>query len=272
MDEWQAAVAVGGDVEKATVTRLQIINPASGKGANAAKTGTLSIGGLSGFWLLEYLKFVGLFTLGVPLVVKGSKDRKTYVLRPVAVELNAIERIMDTFRKRVSGSTAVKVDVVTALRFTEALVTYLRDAVRASQSDPMLALFKRTPRLTDIARGFDVAFYKDMGSAFATMNLATINLPDWLDLREPLATPAQAEGALASAERASARYQRHPHDERRRGIGRDTNCCAAIATSSRARPRGASSTSPRSTATICSPSSIATSGQASLPRRDWISL
>lgn len=198
VEAWVAETA--GAAGKGVATRLQITNPTSGKGASAPKSGSLSIGGLDGFWVMEYLKFVGLFTLGAPLVVKGSKDRKTYVLRPVRAELGALDGVMHAFRARLSRSTAVKVDVVTALRFTETLVTYLRDALKAGTPDPMLALFGHMPRVTDIARGFDVAFYKDMGSAFATMNLATVNLPAWLDEGAPLDTLERAEAALALLE------------------------------------------------------------------------
>lgn len=192
--EWETRTGVKRD--DGSATRLQIINPTTGKGANASKGGTLSIGGLEGFWLIEYLKFVGLFTLAAPLVVKGSKDRKTYVLRPVQVELAALDSVMAEFRTRVTGNTAVKVDVLTALRFTASLVEYLRHAMTSGQPDPLLEMLGERRRLTNIARGFDVAFYKDMGSAFATMNLATVNLPDWLP-PDALNTPEQANAALA---------------------------------------------------------------------------
>ena len=182
------------------VTRLQIINPTTGKGANTQKAGALSIGGLDGFWLVEYLKFVGLFTLAAPLVVKGAKDRKTFVLRPVTVELGALDTVMERFRSHVRGNTAVKLDIVTTLRFTEELITYLRDAMVAETPDPLLALFAMRRRVTDIARGFDVAFYKDIGSAFATMNLASVNLPGWLERSRSFATPAQATETLALLE------------------------------------------------------------------------
>ena len=195
---WEAETGVkrGGG----RVTRLQIINPTMGKGSNAQKAGALSIGGLDGFWLVEYLKFVGLFTLAAPLVVKGAKDRKTFVLRPVNVELGALDSVMERFRSRVRGNTAVKLDIVTTLRFTEELITYLRDAMVAGAPDPLLALFGMRRRLTDIARGFDVAFYKTMGRAFATMNLATVNLPGWLERSRSFATPAQADQTLALLE------------------------------------------------------------------------
>jgi hypothetical protein len=100
----------------------------------------------------------------------------------------------------VRGNTAVKLDIVTTLRFTEELIKYLREKMVAGTSDPLLALLRVRQRITDIARGFDVAFYKDMGSAFATMNLATINLPGWLEHGHSFATPAQADQTLALLE------------------------------------------------------------------------
>lgn len=192
---WEAEIEATGSKGKALLTRLQLVNPASGKGANAPKTGNLSVANLDGFWLLEYLKFVGLFTLGVPLMLKGVKDRKTYVLRPTEVDLNKIEGVMDAFRKRLFATTAVKTDIVASLRFTVTLLEYLRDAMMANQPDPHVSILRRRGRqsITNIAHGFDVAFYKDMGSAYATMNLATVNLPSWLG---PTTTVAEAEAAL----------------------------------------------------------------------------
>jgi hypothetical protein len=91
--------------------------------------------------------------------------------------------------------TSVKLDILAALRFTGSLVAYIRDAIIArADDDPLLALFGERPRVTDIASGFDVAFYKDMGSAYATMNLSTINLPRWLG---PIASREVADDAVA---------------------------------------------------------------------------
>lgn len=199
VEAWEAETAGAGG--KASATLLQIINPTTGKGANSPKTDTnVRATGLNGFWLIEYLKFVGLFTLGAPLVVRGSKDRKTYVLRPVKVELGVLDGVMNEFRKRVSKSTAVKVDVVTTLLFTETLVKYMCEALRAdgaSAATSLLAMFgEAPPRVTDIARGFEVAFYKKVGSAFATMNLAAVNLPEWLDEEARLDSVERAEAAL----------------------------------------------------------------------------
>lgn len=176
-------------------TALQIVNPASGKGNNATKASGLSIGGIDSFWLSEYLKFVGYFTIAAPLLVRESKDRKTYVLHPVQVELSALRSVMADFRATFFRATAVKLDILASLRFTRTLVEHISreiSARAASASAPVF--FGIRPRVTDIAQGFDVTFYKDMGSAYATMNLATINLPDWL---RPIATAQDAETTQA---------------------------------------------------------------------------
>jgi hypothetical protein len=195
VEQWEAWAKAGLVTGRSSPTLLQLVNPASGKGGNAPKANGLGIGNLDGFWLIEYLKFVGLFTITAPFVVANSKDRKTYVLRPVKVDLGGLRTVMDDFREHLFGTTAIKLDVLAALRFTGALVRYLHDAHVARQGrDPLLALAGEAPRVTDIATGFEVAFYKDMGSAYATMNLATINLPGWLG---PISSPEVGDAVLA---------------------------------------------------------------------------
>ncbi len=194
-ERWNQLKKAGTVAGDARVSRLQVINPASGKGGNASKSNRLGIGNLDGFWLLEYLKFVGLFTIAAPLTVAGAKDRKTYVLQPVKAELGRLGSVMEAFRGRLYSTTAIKLDVMAALRFARTLVEHIRRALEAGErNDPFLALFDQAPSVTDIASGFSVAFYKDMGSAFATMNLATINLPGWL---AAIASTAVADDALA---------------------------------------------------------------------------
>ena len=192
--EWDELARHGAVIGKSCPTALQAINPASGKGGNSPKANGLGIGNLDSFWLLEYLKFVGLFTLATPVMVSDSKDRKTYVLHPTNAHLELLERVVRNFRSGFSSSTAIKVDVLAALQFTERLLEHLL----ATLSEPVrarafLAQFRRSPIVTDVARGFDMTFYMDMGSAYATMNLATINLPGWLTI----STSKEAEDALA---------------------------------------------------------------------------
>ncbi len=181
LDACQALVKKAKLKQVVTSTAIQIINPTTGKGANRAKANGVSSGdNIDGFWLLELLKFAGFLVIAAPYTVQGSKDRKTYVLQPRHITLSKLEGIMREFRAVCWSSTAVKLDVMASLRFTEIFVehhrVFLRDEQQQENEDEP---FDET-QVTNVARGFEVAMYKDMGSAYATMNISTINFPQWL--------------------------------------------------------------------------------------------
>jgi hypothetical protein len=174
------------------VTVLQIINPTTGKGANYGKASELTraIVNQDSFWLLELLKFVGFMYAAAPYIVQGSKDRKTYMLQPRIIELSTLQHMMDTFRSVCWSSTAVKLDILASLRFTQTFITHRQQALQGEIEDD----FFGEEQVYSIAHGFEATFYKDMGSAYATMNVASINLPYWLPR---IRTLEEAEAALA---------------------------------------------------------------------------
>lgn len=177
------------------VTALQIINPTTGKGANYPKASELNraIGNQESFWLLELLKFVGFFDAAASYIIQGSKDRKTYVLQPRFIALDTLKSLMRTFRAVCWSSTAVKLDALAALRFTQAFVNHRLRVLKGeaeAEDDP----FADVPLFSQ-AQGFEVTSYKDLGSAYATMNIATLNLPRWLPRLDSL-EQAQTASAL----------------------------------------------------------------------------
>jgi len=171
----------GASIKQApTSTTLQIINPTTGKGANRTKANGLADGNLDGFWPLELLKFVGFMVISAPYTVQGSKDRKTYVLLPRRVTLSKLKGIMNEFREVCWASTAIKLDVMASLRFAETFVKHHRVFLQGAQQQADEDEPFDETQVTSIAHGFEVALYKDMGSACATMNISTINFPQWL--------------------------------------------------------------------------------------------
>ncbi|SRR6266516_367333 len=162
----------------AAVTALQIINPTAGKGANRSRAGELAISGnIDSFWPLEMLKFAGFLYAAAPFVVKESKDRKTYVMQPNTIELKRLKEIMDDFRKVCWSSTAVKLDIMASLRFIQTFVEHRRRFLAAEEEEEDSFEEKR---LNNLAQGFEVTFYKDLRSAYATMNVASVHIPSWL--------------------------------------------------------------------------------------------
>ncbi|HEX6480042.1 MAG TPA: hypothetical protein VF043_14465 [Ktedonobacteraceae bacterium] len=187
--EWQKLAKEHQISAKVESTALQIINPTTGKGANRAKASELAIGNQNAFWLLELLKFEGFMHAAAPFIIQGSKDRKTYVLQPQKIELSTLQGIMREFREVCWSSTAIKLDLMASLRFAQVFAQYRKVSLQNNvEVDPW-----DEPQVISVAQGFEVGFYKDMGSAYATMNVAAINLPEWLP---PITDQASADDAL----------------------------------------------------------------------------
>jgi hypothetical protein len=156
------------------LSATQIVNPEQGKGANRAKADALTIGGQESFWLLEYFKYAGLLRAALPRMVQSAKDRKTYVVLPSSegVEIGWYDRVFRQFQKELWASSSVKMDILAVLRYTNLVLQDWEGAQRSSGR-------RRSP--ADYVEGLITVSYKDLGSAYAVMNVATLNLPDWID-------------------------------------------------------------------------------------------
>ncbi len=189
--KWQEVMKTQKIRGDAKITALQIINPIMGKGSNRAKSGELMLGNQDDFWPLELLKFAGFMQVSAPFVVREGNDRKTYVLQPHSVELRSLKKLMDDFRNVCWSSTAVKLDIIASLRFAQVFVQNRLEFLVSAEGevDPF-----DDEEVLKVAQGFDVTTYKDLGSAYATMNIASINFPAWLP---PIKNSSDAEDVLA---------------------------------------------------------------------------
>ncbi len=161
--------------------QLQVVNPGRGKGGNSSKASGLGIGGLKGFWVPEYLKFVGLYICALPRSISNSKDRKTYVLRPKELSWDTHNTVFSEFQKRLYASTAIKMDVLATLQYCLTYLKQWRDAYQKGRS----RIIKSRPG--DHVAALEAVFYKHLGSAFATMNVSTLVLPEWVPTIETVA-------------------------------------------------------------------------------------
>lgn len=161
-------------------TGQQLYNPDQGKGQNKTKANGISIGNLDNFWLLELLKIIGFYDAGQTRLVQGAKDRKSYVIVPLELTYNEHRDIFSAFSESMRVSiTSIKGDAMAALRYTEALLTYFAEPTR------QITLGKRGNLKKRLVAGLYAAFYKDLGNAVATMNIAFIGLPGWIEVRTP---------------------------------------------------------------------------------------
>lgn len=161
---------------------LQIYNPAQGKGQNRTKAdGMLRMDNIrDAFWLVEWLKAVGFYPAALTKRLRGTKDRKTYVLAPREIDLTVHEKVMNAFRESMQrAETAIRSDVLLALRYTQTLLRYSEE----HQAQRLKHLLMRVSTPARIVSGFHTAFYKNLGNSAATMNISFIGLPDWIHIR-----------------------------------------------------------------------------------------
>ena len=165
---------------KPFTTCQQLYNPEQGKGQNRAKANGLTTGNLDGFWLVEWLKLVGFYEAGMTRQVRGAKDRKTFVVAPRTLTFADHSAVMSRFADTMRYSeTSTKFDILAAIRYLNTLLTYFLEPERRGLT-AKLGRVKQT-----LVGGFYTAFYKDLGNAVATMNVAFIALPGWVDVHSP---------------------------------------------------------------------------------------
>jgi len=169
---------------KPVTTAQQTFNPSQGKGQNEPKADRLRMDNIKdAFWLAEWLKAVGFYQAALTKQLRKVKDRKTYVVAPLEIDLGESDRIMRAFQgSMASAETAVRSDVLASLRYTRALIEF---AQRPEGTNLKARLF-RHHQPNRVVAGLYSAFYKDLGNAVATMNLSFIGLPGWIRVeKEP---------------------------------------------------------------------------------------
>lgn len=155
-------------------SQVQVVNPGMGKGGNKSKANGLSIGGMSGFWILEYLKFAGYFQAAAPIRVRDG-NRKTYILRPNELRWDTHLKVYPKFRASLYSSTSIKLDISAVLNYC---ITFL-EQWKAGQEESGFGRFARG-KPGDHVSALDAIFYKDLGNAYGMLNQGTLVLPDWI--------------------------------------------------------------------------------------------
>lgn len=169
--EWKKEIKGSGFGD--TVTASQLFNPEMGKGQNRVKANKLTMGNEKSFWLLEYLKAVGIWKACAPTKVSNADLRKTYVLAPIQLELRYHDKVFAEYRDALWNESSVKQDIVASLLYAQVLL-------EQSIEDDALDIFNEGP-LSNLVSGMNVATYQLLSAnSYTTMNLSFLGLPDWM--------------------------------------------------------------------------------------------
>src|SRR5579859_637172 len=107
-----------------------------------AKADMLSMGNVKGFWLLEFLKIVGLYHAGITRTLRGVKDRKSYVIAPINIDFEDSESVVSEFKKSMQiARPAITSDIIAVISYVRAMLYYANE-----RESLFLQLFKQRPR------------------------------------------------------------------------------------------------------------------------------
>lgn len=151
-------------------TSSQFINPSTGKGVHAAKTKAKSA---SSFTLLdsfdEWAKLRGVWSS--MLAFRSGDDYKFFVIDPGEIPFADIQKLRTELCKRNMWGI-VRLDIEAVLRLLHTLVLH-SDAIE-EDGFPLLDLMP-----SQVIRGFQMAFFKNLGQSAALMNDSLLPLPSW---------------------------------------------------------------------------------------------
>jgi hypothetical protein len=167
-------------------TSSQFYNPSQGKGVNKPQPDGVGLGNLDNFWLLEWLKAIGLYEIGYTRTLQNVNDRKTYVPVYGRMSPTFAREVYNEFRTRMRYSeTAVRSDILIVLRYLQAFLTKSEHGQTESEAERQLReLLGADYTPAHFMHGFHTAFYKDLGNAVTTMNLSFLNLPGWVRIAQ----------------------------------------------------------------------------------------
>src|SRR3989440_4350278 len=171
---WAAEVKQKGI--KRHLTASQVFNPNQGKGSNRPKADRLTMDNQDHFWLVEYLKVVGVFSAVAPCTFPDDNMRKTYVLAPYNIELANHKAIFKRFERAFYGlsTSPIKADVLASLKYAREYLSYYSET--KSEEEVSEAV-----NPGNSVRGFYAASYVLLSpNSFTMINLSFLGLPPWL--------------------------------------------------------------------------------------------
>jgi len=117
----------------------------------------------------NWLKVRWFYGCRAPYIIQGSKGSQDVCFTTQVIELSTLQGMMHEFRAVCWSSTRYQTRYHGIATLRPDIYQTREQAAEGEQEDD----FFEEEQLYSIAHGFEVSFYKDMGSAYATMNVAS---------------------------------------------------------------------------------------------------
>lgn len=161
------------------VNSLQLFNPHQGKGVNEPKSNRLKNENLPSFWLREWMKMIGCYkamTIKAIKISDKSWDSKIYVLCPKNIDCNQLFTLNLSFKPKLRGLSAVKLDISSLLQFCETFIKNIPEYKERKN------VFSKLINPHHFINGFYTTYLKDLGQNKAVSNLSFLQLPTFIEI------------------------------------------------------------------------------------------
>jgi hypothetical protein len=184
------------------VTASSLLNPTQGKGDNSPKPKGTSPNNIKVVWVCEWLKIIGFHEAGAAAGFKNTqnkiKDYRVAVIVPRRIRLRHHRDIFRRFLPTYFGSSAVKLDCLSALQYAWEFLAYSKE--EPEERTAMLGLSGRY--LSDMIRGVLCAgFLKTSQFAFSISRVTGYDLPAWVYLKDDIAVINRYQDAISEHRR-----------------------------------------------------------------------
>ncbi len=159
------------------ISSLQIFNPASGKGIHRPKPDSSTPTSMSDKlvdWFDEWMKFIAMYRGMLAYNTgDGGKDSKIFVLAPQKYSSYALKVLHQELLETPLYGGTTKLDILAVLNTVQKLLKYseLAQSVRKNRFKP-----------SQLIKGLYSVYFKNLGTASATMNISFLSLPGWFGI------------------------------------------------------------------------------------------
>ncbi len=152
---------------------LQLYNPSQGKGNNKLKADgfDLSKATMKSLWVQELMKISGALNMMICQLVKvgSSYDLKIFVPEFKHILWAKSKELMLEFKRHLKSVSPVKLDILNILNFS---INFIQ------RSEDFIGKLKNT------VNGFHSVYQKDLGQNKAVVNIAFIEVPDFVEISD----------------------------------------------------------------------------------------
>lgn len=149
----------------------QLYSPNQGKGLNQYKADNANMTNLDSYWVQELMKISGALQMMICQFVKvgSSYDLKIFVPEYKQILWSKARELILEFKRHLKSVSPVKLDILNVLNFS-------LNFIQKSE--------KFTGRLKNTVNGFHSVYQKDLGQNKAVANIAFLEIPDFIEIKD----------------------------------------------------------------------------------------